>query len=199
MKLNANIILTDVDGVLLSWDTAFDNYVQNKGFIPCFNNNLKYDLTKRYNIGTEVMMDLLREFNNSDNIAFLEPLRDSIQYVKKLHIGHGFNFHAITSFGKSKSSQEARKLNLCTLFGEKVFEKFVFLDIGEPKDTVLLEYKDTNYWWIEDRIDNAISGHKVGLKSILMEHGHNLDFEHPKIPLVKNWQEIYQLITKEAD
>jgi len=27
-----------------------------------------------------------------------------------------------------------------------------------------------------------------------MEHGHNMDFEHPEIPRVKNWKEIYERI-----
>jgi len=27
-----------------------------------------------------------------------------------------------------------------------------------------------------------------------MEHGHNMDFDHPEIPRVKNWKEIYDKI-----
>jgi hypothetical protein len=28
-----------------------------------------------------------------------------------------------------------------------------------------------------------------------MEHGHNMDYNDPEIPRVKNWKEIYEIIT----
>jgi hypothetical protein len=28
-----------------------------------------------------------------------------------------------------------------------------------------------------------------------MEHGHNMDYTDPEIPRVKNWKEIYEIIT----
>ena len=120
-------------------------------------------------------------------------------YIKKLHEKHGYRFHAITSLSRDRNAQELRKMNLRKLFGETTFEKFVFLDTGAAKDQVLEKYRDTGLWWVEDKITNAVAGTEVGLKSILVEHGHNMDFDHPEIPRVKNWQEIYQLITGEAD
>jgi hypothetical protein len=27
-----------------------------------------------------------------------------------------------------------------------------------------------------------------------MEHGHNMDYENPKIPRVKHWREIYERV-----
>jgi hypothetical protein len=41
-----------------------------------------------------------------------------------------------------------------------------------------------------------VAGHNVGLKPLLVEHGHNMDYEHPEIPRVKNWKEIYDIIVK---
>jgi hypothetical protein len=28
-----------------------------------------------------------------------------------------------------------------------------------------------------------------------MEHGHNMDYTDPEIPRVRNWREIYEIIT----
>ena len=115
-------------------------------------------------------------------------------YVKKLVEEHGFRFHVITSLSNDANAQELRKMNLRKLFGKVAFEKFVFLDTGADKDQALEPYRDTGYYWIEDKKINCEVGHAMGLKSILMEHGHSLDFDHPNIPVVKNWREIYDII-----
>jgi hypothetical protein len=70
----------------------------------------------------------------------------------------------------------------------------VFLDTGADKDAVLAEYTGSGLYWIEDKIDNCRAGQQVGLRSMLMEHGHSLDFEDPEIPKVRNWREIYRAI-----
>jgi hypothetical protein len=80
------------------------------------------------------------------------------------------------------------------LFGETVFERIVCLDTGADKDDALLPYKDSGLYWIEDKIANCETGTSLGLSSLLMEHGHNMDFEHPAIPRVKNWREVYDIV-----
>jgi hypothetical protein len=71
----------------------------------------------------------------------------------------------------------------------------VFLDTGADKDSALKPYQNSGLYWIEDKKVNCELGHELGLKSILMEHGHSLDYHHPAIPVVKNWREIYNTIT----
>ena len=95
---------------------------------------------------------------------------------------------------KDENSQELRRMNLRKLFGTTCFEKFVFLDTGADKDEALEHFKDSGLYWIEDKPSNADCGHKLGLKSILIEHGHNMHHECP-YPIVKNWKEIYDTIT----
>ena len=189
------LILTDIDGVCLDWEYAFDVYLQTHGVNKVEGGELKYHIGKRYGIDMEQGMSLVNTFNESAAIGFLPPLRDAMFYVKRLHEEHGYTFHAITSLSKDKSAQELRIMNLHKLFGPTVFDKILFLDTNAPKDEILEQYKDTGYYWIEDKIVNAVVGQKLGLKSLLMEHGHNMDFEHPEIPRVKNWKEIYELIT----
>jgi hypothetical protein len=86
-------------------------------------------------------------------------------------------------------------MNLRKLFGKTAFEKFVYLDTGADKDAALEPYRGTGCYWIEDKITNAQVGRDLGLKSLLMEHGHNMDYTDPEIPRVRNWREIYEIIT----
>jgi hypothetical protein len=155
---------------------------------------LKYNIGKRYGIDIEQGKKLIQIFNESAHIGFLPPLRDAMYYVKRLHEEHGFVFHCITSLSNDKNAQELRKMNLRKLFGETAFEKFVFLDTGADKDEALEPYRNSGYYWIEDKIVNCQVGHHLGLKSILVEHGHNMEYDDPEIPRVKNWKEIYDLI-----
>ena len=188
------IILTDADGVLLDWEYAFDVYLQTHGFNKVEGGELKYDIVKRYGIDKEQGKKLIKIFNESAAIGFLPPLRDAMYYIKRLHEEHGYIFHCITSLSKDKNAQELRKMNLKKLFGKNAFDKFIFLDTGADKDSVLEKYRDTGYFWIEDKIDNAEVGHRMGLNSLLMEHGHNMDYNNPNIPRVQNWKEIYERI-----
>jgi len=192
-------ILVDIDGVCLDWEYAFDIYLQTHGFNKVPGGELKYDIGKRYGIDHEQGRKLIKIFNESAAIGFLPPLRDAMYYVKRLHEEHGYVFHCITSLSRDVNAQELRKINLRKLFGKTAFEKFIFLDTGADKDFALEPYRDTGYYWIEDKYENCLAGLKVGLKSILMEHGHSLDFNHPEIPKVKNWKEIYSYIIGEKE
>ena len=188
------IILTDVDGVLLNWEWAFDCWMQEHGHKKQPGYEFKYNIGQRYGIDKEIGKKLIKQFNESAAIGFLPPLRDAMHYVKKLHEEHGFVFHCITSLSLDKNAQKLRRMNLEKLFGLTIFEEIVCLDTGADKDEALAKYSDTGYFWIEDKITNAEVGQSLGLQSILVEHGHNMDYSG-NIPLVKNWREIYEVIT----
>ena len=190
----SNLILTDVDGVLLNWEYAFDTWMQTHGHTRVEGGEYKYDISKRYNVSTEQSKQLIKYFNESAAIGFLPPLRDAMHYVKKLHEQHGYVFHAITSLSLDRNAVHLREMNLRKLFGETAFEKIVCLDTGADKLNALTPYRDSGLWWLEDKIDNCQVGTSLGLKSLLMEHGHNMDYNDPEIPRVKNWQEIYNII-----
>lgn len=193
--MNKKIILTDIDGVCLDWETAFDMYLQTHGYSQVAGGDRKYDIGKKYNISKEEGKKLIKQFNESAAIGFLPPLRDSIYYVKRLHEEHGYTFHAITSLSIDTAAQELRRMNLKKLFGDSTFAKFIFLPTGADKDVVLQNYKGAGLYWIEDKIDNALAGLAVGLKPLLMEHAHNDDYVHAQVPRVKNWREIYDIVT----
>jgi hypothetical protein len=192
--MKKKIILTDADGVLLDWEYAFDIYLQTHGFAKVEGGEFKYNIGKRYGIDPEQGKKLVKIFNESAAIGFLPPMRDSMFYVKKLAEEHGYRFHLISSLSKDENAQELRKMNIRKLFGEYAFEKFIFLDTGADKDEALAPYRDSGYYWVEDKIVNAEVGHAMGLKSLLLEHGHSIDYNNPNIPKLKNWREIYEII-----
>jgi hypothetical protein len=193
--MKESIILVDADGVCLNWEYAFEIWMEQHGFEKIQGGNLDYDISKRYGISREQCTRLIKLFNESAAIGFLPPLRDAMYYVEKLHKEHGYVFHCITSVSVDPNSMKLREMNLRKLFGETVFQKIVCLDTGAPKDAALYPYRDTGCYWIEDKISNAELGAELGLNSLLMEHGHNMHHYHENVRTVKNWQEVYSIIT----
>jgi beta-phosphoglucomutase-like phosphatase (HAD superfamily) len=189
------LILTDADGVLLDWEWAFNVWMQEHGFEEVPGSKLNYDMSMRYGIPKEQVKKLIRIFNESAAIGFLPALRDAMYYVKRLHEEHGYRFHCITSLSLDPNAQKLREMNLNKLFGTSAFERIVCLDTGADKDEVLQEYEGTGCYWLEDKPENAIAGYNAGLRSLLVEHGHNMHHYHEGITIVKNWKEIFQLIT----
>lgn len=193
--MNKKILLVDCDGVCLDWEYAFDIYLSTHGFNKIPNGDAYYGIGKRYGIDKDQGKKLIKIFNESAAIGFLPALRDSVYYIKRLHEEHGYVFHAITSLSRDANAQELRRMNLRRLFGENTFERFVFLDTGEDKDAALEHYRNTGLWWIEDKIVNCQTGLDMGLRPLLMEHEHNRDFTDVRIPRVKNWRQIYDIVT----
>ena len=196
MKDVNKVILTDCDGVLMNWEYAFNVWMQSQGYEMSDKGMTHYDMGDRYDLSRNKKRQLVRQFNESAAIGFLPPLRDAMYYVDLLHRKHGYVFHMITALSKDESAQKLRIMNTKKLFGETTFEKFIFVDTGADKDEVLDEYYDSGFIWIEDKLENAELGDQLGLESILVEHGHNMDYlSHDEdIPIFKNWEEIYNHI-----
>jgi FMN phosphatase YigB (HAD superfamily) len=190
-----SIILVDSDGVLLNWEYAFSIWMETHGFNKVSGSEFEYDIGQRYNIDHAQGRKLIKIFNESAAIGFLPPLRDAMYYVKRLHEEHGYVFHCITSLSLDPSAGKLREMNLNKLFGSTAFERVVCLDTGADKHDALAEYRDSGCWWVEDKPENAEVGHALGLKSILVEHGHNMNYLC-SYPVVKNWKEIFDLVTQ---
>jgi FMN phosphatase YigB (HAD superfamily) len=192
--MSNKVIVTDADGVLLNWEWAFEVWMEEHGHKLQPDHAGAYDMGLRYGISKEDTRKLIKLFNESAAIGFLPALRDATYYVKMLHEKHGYVFDVVTSLSTNPYAQKLRKKNLRKLFGETAFRKFKFLTTGGDKDAALLPYKDSGLWWIEDKIENAELGHSLGMKSLLMAHGHNYTYAHDDIRVVKDWSEIYEII-----
>lgn len=194
--MKENVILVDADGVLLNWEYAFEIWMAQHGFDLLPGGGLNYDMSVRYGISRSQIVKLIKMFNESAAIGFLPPLRDAMYYVEKLHKEHGYTFHCITSVSLDPNSIKLREMNLHKLFGETAFPKIICLDTGADKDAALFPYRDTGCYWIEDKIQNAELGARLGLNSLLMEHGHNMHHYHDHVRTVKNWEDIYCIVTQ---
>ena len=188
-------IILDYDGVLLDWAYAFDVWMVEHGYSKISNTNQYYDQTRRYGISQVEAVSQIKRFNESGCVGFIPAFRDSVEYVTKLS-ELGWKFEVISCLDKDKYAQKLRQKNLLHLFGD-VFD-FIdcALDFTVGKEQYLLDrYKGKNYYWIEDSVDHAESGKRVGLNSIVMDHPYNKEWDGPR---VKNWKEIYQIITHDS-
>lgn len=189
------IILVDCDGVLLDWKYSFHRFLLRHGYIS---NDIEidptcYNISSQYKIGD--VSRLTRLFNESAFMYSLPPLRDAVKYVKKMFAEHGYQFHVITSQTNLPQAQQLRIKNLENTFGKEVFHGFTFLDCGGDKELVLQEWaQEGDYYWIEDKIENAMCGLDVGLQPILMRHDYN-EISDKQIPGFWSWKEIYEHIT----
>jgi len=195
--MKESIILTDCDGVLVDWEAKFTEWMIRQGYAVI--NDRAYSVGERfgknrYGISKEVSRELIKYFNESAAIETLRPFRDAIKYVRRLHEEHGFVFHVITSLSTDTDAGRLRKRNLELLFGATVFEKIVCLECGADKDEALETYRDSECFWVEDKPENADTGTRMGLRSILLEHSHNMSYNGPA-KLLKNWKDIYSYIT----
>ena len=187
------IILTDCDGVLLSWVHSFEWWMKRKGFKK--SPKVSYKVSEVYDISDDKADVLVRHFNESAAIGFLPPLGDAIKYVRKLHEEHGAVFHCITSLGTEPYAQRLREENLKRVFGETVFERIECLDCGADKTEALKRYEDSEFIWIEDKPENAEVGAKLGLKSFLLNQPYNKYYNvNDNVTRVKNWKDLYEWI-----
>jgi len=192
------LILVDADGVLLDWEYAFNIWMQEHGFEEVPGSKFSYEMDERYGIPKEQVRKLIRLFNESAAIGFLPALRDAMYYVKRLHEEHGYRFHCITSLSTDPNAVKLREQNLSKLFGKTAFERVVCLPTGADKNEALEEYRDTGCYWIEDKPVNAEAGLAAGLRPLVIEHGHNLHYYHEHITLVKNWRDVYRIVTGQS-
>ena len=195
-KHNDKVILTDADGVLLNWEYAFCCYLEQRGYTQIENGNWEYDIAKRFGISRNKAIKHVKVFNESAAMGFLPALRDAMYYVKRLHEEHGYVFRCITSMSLDPNAYKLRKMNLEKLFGENTIDQLVCLDTGADKDEALEPYRNSGLYWIEDKLSNAQLGLDLGLTSILIEHGFNMNDDIPEgMQKVVNWKEIYEIVT----
>ncbi len=193
MQRKEKIILTDIDGVVLDWEFAFTQWMETQGHD--LQNKNSYYIDKAFDLSSGKAGRLVHTFNESAAIGFLPPLRDAQYYIKKLHEKYQYRFIAITSLSLNPYAKKLRVKNLNKLFGSNAFKKVICLGCGAPKDEALTkaaaEYPGSV--WIEDKMVNADLGVSLGLDTLLMSHGHNIDYEG-KAKTVRNWEEIHRHI-----
>ncbi len=192
-----NIILTDVDGVLLDWVGAFDEWMhEHHNLKIATGGQAEWEIALRYAGHKLDSASIVKQFNESAIIGFLSPWADSVKYVRKLHEEHGYIFRAITSVGDNRYPKILREQNLERVFGIGIFDEVVCLPMKDNKRAHLEQYRGRGYWWIEDHVGHAEIGHELDLRSIIVRREYNsVQADRSFLPKANNWRDIYGLIT----
>lgn len=186
------ILLTDCDGVLLDWETKFRAFTKRLGYQLNEHASNVYNTSAQYGISQEEGSALIAKFNASSDFESLPPFKDSVKYIAKLK-SDGWKIVIITTAGTHPWTYGLRKSNLDRVFGAGAIDELHILELHGDKGTVLVNYKDSGLYWIEDKPSNAELGFKYGLHPLLMTNGHNKSYDGT-VPRVNSWQEIYKIL-----
>ena len=186
------IILTDIDGVVFDWHTAFVRWMELQGYSSTGVIHHDAEIHNEFGISLQEATVKREEFNSSMACSVLEPMRESQQWINKLH-EEGFHFIAITSLSDKPIAQYYRYLNI-----EDYFETDVFIDVrclpaGASKIEAMMDFENSELLFVDDRISNLEDAIKVGLKPVMMKHAYNIHYQNKNVHQVANWQDIYKL------
>ena len=193
----SKIIGIDVDGVLLKWEEAFDDFMVGQGLTK--KDQGHFDLRKHYpDVPAEALNTYISVFNESAYMRYLEPMDGAVEYVTKL-ADEGYKFSVITSQTLNKVANRAREDNLKEVFGD-VFEDFTFLETGQGKYFALQKF-DMGTIWIDDKPDNVESGKVLGLVPILLDLPHNRSYNNKQMNIQRanSWKDIYDIIKEKTN
>lgn len=180
-------IITDIDGVILKWEYAFLDYIDEKGiFERTFSDVL--DFISETDIDT--FFQYAYEFNNEDVFKELEPFEDAKRNIENLK-NEGYKFIGISSAGKSRYIWKKRWYNINKHFPD-AFITIHHCDLGENKIDFLKNYTES-HCWIEDSLKNAEKGYKLGMKSIYIDR-YDSDLVPEFSYKVSTWDCIYKHI-----
>ena len=187
--------MTDVDDCLFAWNDAFMEFANKfyPQYEPVIDAMAHWKIWDKFtNVSEEQSEAMLLHFNTSAKQAFMPPKWDSVEYVNKL-IDEGWRFIAITSVSDDPDVYKLREMCLDTLFPGGCIELHCLPLHGEKKE-YLKQWQGKPYYWIEDKLKNAIAGHELGFKTILMDHPYNQNAPEG-ITRVNSWEQIYSILT----
>lgn len=185
------IILTDVDGVILDWHSAFNVFAKSLGYE--FKKTDRYFVSDTHNVSEKRADAMVELFNTSPTFGRLSAFNRAEDVIGSLYREHDFRFIAITTAGINSETVRLRKENLITLFGGAFIDFYVIGEKEDKKD-YLKKFKGSGYSWLEDLPSNAAKGLDLGLKPILFSRPYNRDFQHEKISRVFDWDDAKKII-----
>jgi len=187
------IILTDIDGVVFDWHTAFVRWMELQGYSSTGVIHHDAEIHNEFGISLQEATVKREEFNASMACSVLEPMRESLHWINQLH-QEGFHFVAITSLSDKPIAQYYRYLNLEDYFETDVFVDVRCLPAGAPKLEAMMDFEDSGLIYVDDRISNLEDALKVGLKPVMMKHAYNIHYSNKRVKQVANWADIYKYV-----
>ena len=187
------IILTDIDGVVFDWHTAFVRWMELQGYSSTGVIHHDAEIHNEFGISLQEATVKREEFNASMACSVLEPMRQSQTWIKKLH-EEGYHFVAVTSLSDKPIAQYYRYLNIEDYFDTDVFVDVRCVPSGAPKREALIDFEDSGFVYIDDRISNLEDALQIGLKPVMMKHAYNIHYTNKRVHQAANWQDIYKYV-----
>jgi hypothetical protein len=185
--------LTDADGVLINWNRGFKAWMIERGHKEVATHS--YNLAVRFNLPNTEIVRLIEEFNRSAAVAYLMPMPGAIIIMGKIR-ELDYDVHCISSFGGDTFSQLQRQKLLWDFFRIPAVNVHL-LPLDGNKIELLKRWEGSAAPWIEDKVENAIDGKKLGLDAILLRSDHTSAYVSDEIVVADSWYNIFEHITGE--
>jgi FMN phosphatase YigB (HAD superfamily) len=161
------IIITDVDGVITSWQSGLPFFLHERGLstIPAIGNILDEIYLKPSELfrdarGKSVSecaaMDLFEEYNSSDYIRTLPAYNDALDVINQMR--HRYRFIAVSALCDTAKAYSNRLKNLDCLF-PNAFDSLHLSGAGKTKVHIFCNLisdigKEDIVCYIDDRVDH---------------------------------------------
>lgn len=192
LKKQEKILLTDIDETVLQWVDPFFNWVETELGI---NHNRDPNVFEfKDALGCETSDEsnaIIRQFNNTYHFGQLDPYPHAKEVIEQLQ-KEGWEFIAISTCSYSETTQSLREENIKRVFGN-AFSEIHCIEYDVGKNATLERFDGT--WWVEDNAHWAQSALQYNHKPIIITQPYNATFDHPEIPRVTDWREIYQMVS----
>jgi FMN phosphatase YigB (HAD superfamily) len=181
------VLITDIDGVALNWVQGFSKYLHYKmlqkikSWNPSqFNSKECFPHFKRF-------QQYVLEYQSMEFYKQLKPYEDALEAYKQIK-NLGFDIVALTSCGTEKDVVNNRLENIKNCF-DGIFSDVHILGLQQRKDQILNNYK--NAVFIDDQVNNVISGAKAGHTTFLLDKKYNKTLILPSsVTRIKNWDSV---------
>lgn len=181
--------ILDCDDVLLNWLAGFRAHLGRRhGIVPVAGPS-SWDMAPWLGTSTERTLELIEEFNSSEEFGQLGPVDGAFAAVRHLH-DRGNRLTVITSCADDPAIIARRHENLRRVFGSSI-DRVICVALGQSKRSWLDVLRPGI--WIEDNYDNAIQGYEAGNKTFVMRRTHNRAQEmssNPHLIWADDWQSI---------
>lgn len=201
---NKPIISTDVDGVLVKWQSGLPYFAQ-KYNLPV-HHILEMIIDDQFvapkdlfGVDEEFAQQLMVKYNCSDFIRYLAAYDDALKVVNALK--DKYDFVAVTALGTSVDAKLNRQFNLNALFPGAFLETFI-CDHSEPKtklfEKIKEKYGDRVVAYIDDlphHVDSAYEVFGGDVNCMFMPRGQRDTFSKYG-EKVHNWEHVQRLMNQ---
>lgn len=181
-------LLTDVDGVLLDWATAFRKWAAEQlGPLPPSDVTDPNYAHQWIGMSFEEGHQFIQRFQHSEHLRDIPAYQDALEQLPALQRA-GYRIIAISGCGTNPTTVDNRWHNLRTVFGD-IFSDFIPLFYLQTKKDALARY--ARGVWVEDAPYHALSGHELGHRTFFMHRNlHPVPDNAPYEP-VTDWHCVF--------